>query len=158
LVLAYVVASPALRRAVEQERAATAGARSALIDSGLTAGLPSSGVDRLARQAEPVSLPDGEVVIGQGERADALYVLASGRVLVTQQEVAGLVATLEAPDVFGELGVVRGAPRNATVTSDGPVEVWRIDAEDFLAAMDRLPTLPPPLTAVMERRLTSGRS
>jgi CRP-like cAMP-binding protein len=45
------------------------------------------------------------------------------------------VALLHRPDVAGEMGLLRRAPRNAGVSAVGPVDVLRLDEADFLAAI-----------------------
>ena len=45
------------------------------------------------------------------------------------------VALLHRSDVAGEMGLLRSAPRNATVSAVGPVEALRLDEADFLAAI-----------------------
>jgi CRP-like cAMP-binding protein len=45
------------------------------------------------------------------------------------------IAHLQRPDVAGEMGLLRSAPRNATVSAVGPVDALRLDKADFLAAI-----------------------
>ena len=68
-----------------------------------------------------------------GEAADCAYAIERGtlRVVADGREVA----LLERPDVAGEMGLLRGAPRTATVTAVGAVDALRLDEDDFLAAI-----------------------
>ena len=84
-----------------------------------------------------VAVEPGTVIIREGEDADALFVLVSGLVEATGHSAKGpvLLRTMSAPDYFGELGVMRGVPRTATVTAVAQCELWRIPADVFAAAL-----------------------
>jgi CRP-like cAMP-binding protein len=81
----------------------------------------------------------GHAIVREGDVADALFVLVSGAVDVTQQADAGHVTLrrMTAPSYFGEIGLIHGVPRTATVSAVGACTVWRIPAEVFLAAASR---------------------
>lgn len=74
----------------------------------------------LAAQLKPLPFAPGELVVRQGEEGRDLFVLARGEVEV-QVAVSGaapvVVATLSAPEVFGEMGPLTGEPRRATVVA-----------------------------------------
>jgi len=91
----------------------------------------------LASGIVDVTAVPGEVIVSEGGRSDALFVLASGRVEVTQRGDAGPVTLreLRAPDHFGEVGLLGGTPRTATVTAVDRCELWRIPADTFLLAV-----------------------
>jgi CRP-like cAMP-binding protein len=50
------------------------------------------------------------------------------------------------PSLFGEIGILEGIPRTATVTAVGDCECLRIDGDDFLQAL----TSSPPSSSLME--------
>lgn len=93
----------------------------------------------VADQAEVLEVGGGVDLVRQGEPPDALYVLASGSAIVSQQgpEGAATLRTLTAPDYFGEIGIIHQVPRTATVTALVTCTVWRIPADVFLAAADQ---------------------
>ena len=71
----------------------------------------------------------GAVILTQGEPADAMYLVQAGRLAV---HVDGRrVRTLHAGDPFGELALVRGSARTATVTAEEPVTLQRLEAAEF---------------------------
>lgn len=76
----------------------------------------------------------GETIIREGGRDSWVYYLISGqaRVLSQEAEVALLTGYGE---IFGEMGPLRGRPRNASVVAHTPVTCFAID----LALLDRLP-------------------
>jgi CRP-like cAMP-binding protein len=46
---------------------------------------------------------------------------------------------MKSPSFFGEIGLLQGIPRTATVTATEPARLWRISGEDFLAALTETP-------------------
>lgn len=93
----------------------------------------------LASAIDDVTVEPGEVIIREGGASDALYVLVSGRVEVTADGAAGpaVLRDMRAPDHFGEIGLLSGTPRTATVTALEQCELWRIPADTFLLAVSR---------------------
>jgi len=91
-------------------------------------------LERLAAAAEQVVLPAGSVVIRESDAADALWILAQGELSVHAgpRELQPVVA----PGYVGELGLLHGIPRTATVRTLGPATLFRIAGEDFLAALE----------------------
>ncbi|MCU1600081.1 MAG: hypothetical protein JWO22_790 [Frankiales bacterium] len=100
-------------------------------------GRPS--LERLAASVEVVELEADEVVVHEGDSADALWVLVSGEAAVSAKgegERAKRLRTLGPRSYFGEIGLLRGLPRTATVRTLEPAVLWRIPGEDFLAAVE----------------------
>jgi MFS family permease len=103
----------------------------------LFAGAARSTLEQLARGAAATSLPGGTVVVQEGQDADALWVLTAGDVVVSARGEASRsrqLRTMTAPAYFGEIGLLRGIPRTATVRTAGSCELLRIEAADFLDA------------------------
>jgi hypothetical protein len=119
-----------------QQRLTELGPRIAILDTvPLFADLGRAGIERLAAAAVEVEAPDGEVVVRQGEAADALYVISEGGASVTAVDEEGVehaVATLGPGDLFGEIGLLENAPRNATVTATEPTRLIHIEGDVFL--------------------------
>jgi glutaminase len=76
----------------------------------------------------------GERIVGHGDPADRIYLLARGEVVVTLS-LAGerplRLATLSAGMVFGELAVIERGTRSADVVADGDVECWTLSRDAF---------------------------
>ncbi len=109
---------------------------------------------QLAGALQFVPFAGGEYVIRQGRAARHLYILAAGTVEV-RLEVNGSeqrVATLRAPDIFGEMGLLTGAPRTAGVVAVGPVECFKLDHEGFEAVLLSRPHVAGELAAVTAKR------
>ena len=95
-------------------------------------------LERLVQGAERVDLPAGTVVIQQGDRGDAFYVVDTGSLTV---DVDGVRrgTTLEHGDGFGEIALLQDVPRTATITAVDEVGLLRIERDDFLAAITGSP-------------------
>ncbi|HEU4382469.1 MAG TPA: cyclic nucleotide-binding domain-containing protein [Anaeromyxobacteraceae bacterium] len=82
---------------------------------------------------------DGEAVVEQGEPGQSFYVVASGRFRVEKREESGervVLARLGEGTFFGEMALLSGAPRAASVISEGEGELLELRA-DVLAALCR---------------------
>lgn len=91
---------------------------------------------RIADQAVVRRYPRGSYVFLQCDTGDRVFVLAEGllKVLLTSEEGEEMVlATLEPPSSFGELSLVDGRPRSATVQTLSPSTMVSIERAGFLA-------------------------
>jgi predicted RND superfamily exporter protein len=94
----------------------------------------------------------GELVIQQGESGTDLYMLITGRARVFDRQPDGretVLTVLEPGAVFGEIGLVTGEVRTASVVAETPVEVLRLDLE----ALDRIRRRFPYTSAKLFRNL-----
>jgi MFS family permease len=96
-------------------------------------------LESLAAACVEVTSAAGDVVVREGDPADALWILVDGEVEVSSIGEAGGAArplrTMRGPTYFGEIGVLGAVPRTATVTAAGPCTLWRIGADDFRQAI-----------------------
>lgn len=85
----------------------------------------------------------GEVIIRQGEVGDKFYIIESGSVEVSGEKGRGSFqpVTLGPGDFFGEVALLTGAPRNATVVARQTVEAFTLTKEEFDQALQRSKTL-----------------
>ena len=126
--------------AAERRRLAPVAEALAALD--LFADATVGGLQQLARAVEVEEVRAGTVVLTEGEPAQALYVLHSGRAGVTSAGESGVpreLASMDAGTVFGEIGLLRHSPRTATVTATTDCVLWRVPAEDFFAAVEVTP-------------------
>jgi CRP-like cAMP-binding protein/predicted MFS family arabinose efflux permease len=120
-------------------------------------------LERLAKEATELVLEPGTTVLRQGDNADALYVLAEGQVEVTARRERGRkehhIRFMTAPSYVGEIGLLQGISRTATVTAVEPCRVWRIDADAFFEAVTQQPlssTFVSGMTTRLKRTHTTG--
>src|SRR6476469_5371224 len=86
----------------------------------------------------------GEVIVKQGDPANSFYVLTSGRARALKIKPDGEeipLGVLKPGDSFGEAALAEGGIRNAIVRCSTAVNVLRIDRDDFLQLVRRVPDL-----------------
>lgn len=92
----------------------------------LFAELPDGMLSVLASESRVRRFPDGQVLFSEGDPGDTLLILEEGRVKVSRFTSSGqeiVLAIIEAPSAFGELALIDGASRSATVTAQTAVTV-----------------------------------
>jgi len=134
-----------LRQTIEQEKRARAQRLfQQLAASAVFAQLPPEEISQIADCVDEVELPAGATVFRQGDAADALYVLIDGAAEVLEDSAGGegtRIATLKAGDAFGEMAVLTGQPRSATVRTIGAARLLRIRQADLHALVESSPVL-----------------
>ncbi len=125
---------------------------------GLFRDLPAAALARLAEGARRVSPPDGGPLFAQGDPSDAVYAVLEGRgrVRVGAPDNAAkrlMVEVFRAGDIFGEIGVLDGAPRSADAVVIGEVKLLRIPSGAFLEAAENEPGLGLALARMLSGRL-----
>ncbi len=109
---------------------------------------------RLARSLRDVPFAPGEALVRQGDEADSLYVIAKGRVSV-RVRVDGSdkeVAQLQQGSYFGEMGLMTGEPRNATVQALSHVDTYHLNKDAFRSLLQTRPELADSVAEVLAKR------
>lgn len=110
--------------------------RRKLGDVELFRGLNPAAIETAMRAATVVPMHAAEVVIRQGDPADRFYVIAEGRVEVTQTPPEGgqakVLRQMGEGEFFGEIGLLSNVPRTATVTGLTEGRLVALDSEPFL--------------------------
>ena len=107
-------------------------------------------VDELRELGTEVSFGPGDVIFEAGDRSDAIYVVLEGE---AQVDVGGRFHRLRAGDVFGEMGLLTGDRRMATVRAVETVRALRFDTDAFESLLEDHPELDIPLLQILARRL-----
>jgi hypothetical protein len=90
--------------------------------------LDTAQTDKLLMHAKLLRFGRGEKVIEQGEHGESMFMLLQGEadVFVSVNGHDSHVATLKAGDYFGEMSLLTGEPRSATVSATRDCEMWEI--------------------------------
>ena len=116
-------------------------------------------VERYLPNFKLIRYESGEAIVRQGEPADMFYILTTGRVEVSSHRPSGedlILAHLGPGEWFGEMGLLLGSPRTATVRARGDVEVMGLDRENFQALMADSDPSNSDVSSVMFQRLISS--
>ncbi len=97
---------------------------------GLLAGLPGERLNELAGRMAREEIPAGAGIVEQGEPGERFYVLLSGMLNVSQQEL-GERRVLRPGDYFGEVALAMDVPRTASVRAVTPATVASCDRATF---------------------------
>jgi CRP-like cAMP-binding protein len=74
---------------------------------------------------------ESETIVREGEPGRSMYLVASGRVTVVLEATRHTVATIERGGYFGEMSLLTGDPRTASVIAKEDVRLLEIDADTF---------------------------
>lgn len=105
----------------------------------------------VARIAEVVEVDAGTVLARAGQAGDEFFLILDGsaRVDVSPRKRA----KLKPGDYFGEMSLLDGGPRSATVTADTPLRVLVIKRRDFATLLREAPDLTQSLLTTLSRRV-----
>jgi CRP-like cAMP-binding protein len=104
----------------------------------LFAGLGREQLEDVLAVGRRVSFDAGQAIVERGDQGDAMYIVVSG---AAEVDVGGRFHRLERGDFFGEMAVLAGKPREATVKAVEPLEALRIPGDDFQAFLRDNPQL-----------------
>ena len=120
-------------------RSDEAAALAALQESRIFGGLPKRELKAISRYSRELTVPAGTVLVTEGEPGAEFCIVRSGACEVTRHGVR--TGTLQAGESFGEIAVLDGKPRTATVTTTQPTELFVLGQPDFEHAMKVAPGL-----------------
>jgi hypothetical protein len=96
----------------------------------LFAALPAPSIEGIARELDRLAVPEGTVVITEGDRGDCYYAVADGELIVTRR--GRTLQTVTRGDGFGEIALIRDVPRAASVTAATDALLYVLDKEPFV--------------------------
>ena len=108
---------------------------------------------RLARVAVAMDVRAGEGLLRQGAPADAFFLIEAGRATVIRDDRR--VADLGPGEFFGEIALLRGGRRTASVVAATDMRVKVVPCREFTSAVRALPALARAMRAVTAERLAS---
>jgi len=128
-----------------------------LRESELFENQPAEVIRAVLAQGQLLEFGPGEVVFRQGDEGDRLFVVKSGVLEVIATPTDGseptVVAYLGTGEVIGELALLTGSPRSATVRSPEHAVLFVVAKAVFLDLMDVLPAFSRNLCVVLAKRL-----
>jgi CRP-like cAMP-binding protein len=122
----------------------------------LFAALSRHQLGQVAALTVPDELSAGTVLTRQGASGGIAYILASGRAEVLRD--GRRLARLGPGDVVGELSLIDGKPRSATVTAITDLEVLEIDARDLTRLLRKAPAVTRNLLEALAERLRQANA
>ena len=110
--------------------------------------------DEIAAKLTPAPFVRGEAITQQGAEAHWLYIMTEGEadVRISHDGVSRKVGSLQGGDYFGEMGLMTGEPRSATVIAQTDVKCYRLGKEAFKDILRRRPELAEDIAATLARR------
>ena len=110
----------------------------------------------LARYLKPARYKKEAVVLSREEPGTALFLIVKGKVKVVLYGPSGrevILSMLKEGDFFGEMSLLDGQPRSASVVAIGDSEVLALDRNDFVRFVESRPLVALSILAEMSRRL-----
>jgi len=120
------------------------------------AALPAPSLEGLARDLEPLTVPQGTVVIKEGESGDCYYAVAGGELAVSRH--GRFVGSVSRGDGFGEIALIRDVPRQATVTAVTDTSLYTLHKEPFVQAVTGHTTAISTVGTIIARHLKNDQN
>lgn len=118
--------------------------------------LSAKELERISSVAVPRSFPRGVRVFHEGDNSDACYIVRSGDLRVTREHSDGraiALATLGSGDIFGELAMLDGEARSASVETLSDAELLALSASDMRQMLADHSDISVKLIVALTRRL-----
>jgi CRP-like cAMP-binding protein len=152
---ALFVSNEDAARLERKQRQASVKTREGLRSIELFRGLANDELDGLAKAVRLAPFAAGEIVTRQDAKANWLYVLTQGQVEIrvnTQDGNTKRVHMLSAPDFFGEMALLTGGRREASVIALTDIECLRVDRAAFGELLERRPEIAQEVAEILAER------
>ena len=117
----------------------------------LFSGFTEGELRRVAELSKIIEAPAGTVITRIGEPGDSFFVLIDGA--VTVQTPVGTGARLKPGDFFGEMSLLDGEPRSATIVAATDLRLLSVDRLHFWRLLDETPDLIRRMLTILSRRV-----
>ncbi|MCK4671523.1 MAG: mechanosensitive ion channel family protein [Candidatus Aegiribacteria sp.] len=111
---------------------------------------------KLAESSSKHLYSKGEALVHQGDSGDSLLIISNGKVEVYISDDSGRkthLADLQEGDYFGEMSLLTGEPRSASVSAVSETEVIVVKKDGLADLLETEPTILEPLSEMLEKRL-----
>jgi CRP-like cAMP-binding protein len=106
----------------------------------------------LLETARPNLYGAGEMIVCEGDAGSSMFVIVRGQAAVTLAAAADPIARLGAGDFFGEMSLLTGEPRTATVAATTDCDVIEVTADGFRSFLMAEPSVAEMIAAAVEKR------
>ncbi|MEX2227494.1 MAG: cyclic nucleotide-binding domain-containing protein [Dehalococcoidia bacterium] len=116
---------------------------------------------RLGRAVVERKYKKGETIVKEGEQAVAFFMISKGRVAVSRagkSKNGKALAEFGAGNVFGEMALLDGLPRDATVKAIDDTECLVLSRWDFVAELRTNPHIAVAMLPILSRRLRQANA
>jgi len=118
-------------------------------------GLSRRHLKQITEHADEISYRQNESIVEAGQPGGSFYVIVEGEAKVVQG--SKVLTRLGPGEFFGEISLLDGGPRTATVVAETPVVAIRIFKESFEKAVAQEPSVAAKILAVVARRLREAQ-
>lgn len=124
------------------------------------AALPEPTLQRLSERARWVEVPAGDWLFREGDGGGGLFVLRSGRLEVVREagDAEVIIRALSPGAVLGELAVLTGEPRSASIRARRDCRLLEVPSEAFLQLLQSDPDFATALTRTLATQLQASRA
>ena len=122
----------------------------------LFSGLSREDIAKVLGKLEEKVFNAGTTIVSQGDQGDSFYIIQSGAVQVVLEGGGGRresIAVLGPQDSFGEMALLSGEPRSATIITVKDTTVWRLPREAWNELIEKYPTWLLHFCATLSKRL-----
>jgi small-conductance mechanosensitive channel len=150
----YPIRTVQIERPAGKQQQNLSAARSSVRKQPFLKLLDDEQIDKLLHHARLLRFGRGEKIIQQGAGGESMFILLSGEcdVFVSASGQSALVATLRTGDCCGEMSLLTGEPRSATVIARVDCEMWEIDKHVFAEVLQENEPLVQKLGELLARR------
>lgn len=117
----------------------------------LFSGLNKKELELVAKASDETRATSGQVLTTEGKQGHEFFLILEGQAKVSRD--GNDLATLGPGQYFGELSLLGGGPRTATVTADSDMELLVVGQREFAGVLDEIPGVAHKLLTTMAARL-----
>jgi CRP/FNR family cyclic AMP-dependent transcriptional regulator len=114
-------------------------------------GLTEGSFEAVAKLASEAEYAIGEELVRQGAPGDSFFIMVNGRARVDRD--GKTLGELGPGDFLGEIALIDGSPRTATVTALDPIQAFVIQRDGFLELIDRIPAFRLDVLSCLSQRI-----
>jgi CRP-like cAMP-binding protein len=118
--------------------------------------LGKESIDFIVERLKFKTFEKDDTVCKIGDQGDAMYIIITGKVNICIYGTDGqeqVVASLGPGDYFGEMALLTGEPRSATVKTSEPAEMFLLYKDDFDVILERFPSISLSMGKIVSKRL-----